>query len=80
MFLRMRLVMIGVRGMRIIRRRGLIRLCCMRCSRMSVSRDRRFRRGDREGEGIGWWIEKNSGKGKGKDRRFMQRHAEKEMR
>lgn len=48
MFLRMRLVMIGVRGMRIIRRRGLIRLCCMRCNRMSVSQDRRFRRGDIE--------------------------------
>ena len=46
MFLRMRLVMIGVRGMRVIRRRGLIRLCCMRCSRMSVSRGRRWRRGD----------------------------------
>ena len=46
MFLRMRLVMIGVRGMRIIRRRGLIRLCCMRYSQMSVNRDRRLRRGD----------------------------------
>ena len=46
MFLRMRLVMIGVRDMRIIRRRGLIRLCCMRCSRMSVSRGRRFPRGN----------------------------------
>ena len=46
MFLRMRLVMIGVKGTRIIRRRGLIRLCCMRCSRMSVSPGRRFPRGD----------------------------------
>ena len=46
MFLRMRLVMIGVKGMRIIRRRGSIRLCCMRYSRMSVNRGRRFRRGD----------------------------------
>ena len=46
MFLRMRLVMIGVRGMRVIRRKGLTRLCCMRCSRMSVSRGRRFLRGD----------------------------------
>lgn len=53
MFLRMRLVMIGVKGMRIIRRRGLIRLCCMRCSRMSVSRGRRFLRGDMGGDWMG---------------------------
>ena len=61
MFLRMRLVMIGVRGMRIIRRRGLIRLCCMRCSRMSVSRGRRFRRGDMGGD----WMVDSDGFGKG---------------
>ena len=35
--------------MRIIRRRGLIRLCCMLCSRMSVNRGRRLRRGDEVG-------------------------------
>ena len=49
--------------MRIIRRRGLIRLCCMLCSRMSVSRDRRLRRGDMD---MGEWdggIEKSGDDG-----------------
>ena len=49
--------------MRIIHRRALIRLCCMRYSRMSVNRDRKLRRGDMD---MGEWdggIEKSGDDG-----------------
>ena len=39
----MRLVMIGVKGMRSIRRRERIRSCCMLCKRMSVNLGQRQR-------------------------------------